>query len=569
MKIISIRLENFKGEEKLEIIADGANVTISGQNGTGKTSIADAYFWAMTGKFSDGTSGEVNSFGADGKLIRDRKIHSIEIEFDDHTTIRRESVNTFDKRGNFKATTQNYFVDGVELKQKEFDAEILKLTGGAMLNPFGFCQMAWKERRNILMQMCKVDNAAVMASDEIFQELELGRSTPDAFIATKKSAKKKFTDELAAIPARIDELSGKKISVEGDEESLRAEIEKLKADLKVADAKVAQTQRLLTERDRPKNELLKIQRIIGNVSLEIERSKIRLEQAEKNLVEMREEWRKISLTKGGICPTCGQNLPAEKFKATKDKKIAEISAQGKQLKIERDKLASELSAKKNELENLNSQAEKIQEQIDAAEKTASMDELNAAISERDRVFTELSIAQHKLTNFLQNKNEAEQTQKRIEELSKRENELNQQREDCERQIYLAEKFIRAKVKMIEDTINAQFEFVKFKMFETLINGSVKEICEPMIDGVPYDGGLNRGAKLKAALDILRTLQRFYSIELPIFIDDAESYTSNSLIELPNQLFLLKVVEGQEVLKVEVEEKPEKNFKLEFEEAKVA
>lgn len=48
--------------------------------------------------------------------------------------------------------------------------------------------------------------------------------------------------------------------------------------------------------------------------------------------------------------------------------------------------------------------------------------------------------------------------------------------------------------MIEDAINAQFEFVKFKMFETLINGSVKEICEPMIDGVPYDGGLNRGAK---------------------------------------------------------------------------
>ena len=91
----------------------------------------------------------------------------------------------------------------------------------------------------------------------------------------------------------------------------------------------------------------------------------------------------------------------------------------------------------------------------------------------------------------------------------------------------------------------------------------------MIDGVPYNSGLNRGAKLKAALDILKTLQRFYSIELPIFIDDAESYTSNSLVKIPNQLFLLKAVEGQDVLKIEVEKKPETNFKLEFEEARVA
>ena len=62
------------------------------------------------------------------------------------------------------------------------------------------------------------------------------------------------------------------------------------------------------------------------------------------------------------------------------------------------------------------------------------------------------------------------------------------------------------------------------MFETLINGSVKEICEPMIDGVPYNSGLNRGAKLKA-------------------------------------------VEGQTTLKIEVEKKPaDEGFKLEFEEA---
>ena len=529
MKIISIRLENFKGEEKREIFADGANVIISGQNGTGKTTIADAYFWIFTGKFADGTSGEVNFFDADGKLIRDKKIHAVEIELDDKTTIRRESVNTFDKLGNFKSTTQNYFIDGVELKQKDFDAEISKITGGAALNPFGFCQMSWKERRNILMKMCKVDDSAVIASDEIFQQLNLGKFTPDAFITAKKSEIKKLTAELQGIPARIDELSHKKFSVEGDEETLKAEIEKTKADLKAAADKVAQIQKLLAERDKPKNELFRVQREIGSLENEIERGKIRFEQAEKNLEEMREDYIKIITTKGGICPTCGQNLPAEKFNETKNKKIAEISTAGKQLKIERDKLASEISAKQNELENFKRQAEEIQAQINAAENSASMDDLNAAISERDKIISASTNTENNLARFLQNQDEAAKTQKRIEELKKRESEVNQEIADCERQINLAEKFIRAKVKLIEDTINAQFEFVKFKMFETLINGSVKEICEPMIDGVPYNSGLNRGAKFKAALDILRTLQKFFGVELPIFIDDAESYTSNSFV----------------------------------------
>lgn len=569
MKIISIRMENFKGEQGREIIANGENVTISGRNGTGKSTIADAYFWALTGKISDGSIGEVNSFDADGKLIRDRKIHAVEIEFDDKTTIRRELVNNFDKLGNFKATTQNYFIDGVELKQKEFDAEILKLTGGAMLNPFGFCQMAWKERRNILMQMCKVDDTAVKASDAIFQNLNLGKFAPETFISAQKTEIKKLSGEVQGIPARIDELSHKKFVIEGDEETLRAEVAKTKADLKSAAEKVQAIQKNISERDKPKSDLLRVQRTIGKVENEIERLKIRIEQADKTLAEMRGEFKKIFTAKGGMCPTCGQNLPAEKFKATKDKKIAEISTQGKQLKIERDQFANEISAKENELKNLNSQAEEIQAQINAAEKSANMDELNAAISERDKIISEATDAENKLARFLQNRDDAEKTQKRIEELKKLETELNQRKADCERQIDLAEKFIRAKVQLIEDTINAQFEFVKFKMFETLINGSVKEICEPMIDGVPYNSGLNRGAKLKAALDILKTLQKFFGVELPIFVDDAESYTSNSLVKIPNQLFLLKAVEGQDVLKIEVEKKPETNFKLEFEEARVA
>lgn len=574
VKINSVRLENFKGIENLVINASGANVIIRGENGTGKSTVSDAYFWTLTGKFTDGSLGEVNRYDADGKLIRDEKVHAVEIELDDSTTIRRESINVFDKNGNFKSTTQNFYIDGVELKQKEFESEVAKITCGVSINPFSFCQMNWKERRNILMKMSPIDEVAVRASDESFKQLNLGKYAADTFISVQKAEIKKLNTELQGIPARIDELSRKKFSVEGDEESLRAEISKLKAELQEAAAKVETVQKSMSGNEKLKSEMLKVQRKVYALESEIERTKINIEHAEDRLKELREEFKKMYVMSAGKCPTCGQKIPAEEFQAQKESKLEEIKVRGTAHKEVRDKLTSDLAKKVEELEQLKWQLEEMQAQVEDGEKTAGMEELKTAGMERDKIISELTEAQNKLARFLQNQDETAKTQSRIEYLKKRERELNQQIADCEGQINLAEKFIRAKIKLTEDTINAKFEFVKFKMFETLLNGSIKEICEPMIEGVPYNSGLNRGAKLKAALDILKTLQKYYGVELPIFIDDAESYTSNSLVKLPNQMFRMVAAEGVRKLKIEVEKparvsKPVREVALKFEEVEVA
>ncbi len=240
---------------------------------------------------------------------------------------------------------------------------------------------------------------------------------------------------------------------------MRAEIERTKAELKTAAEKVQSIQKNIAEREKPKSELFKIQSAIGKLETEIECLKIKLEQAEKNRSEKREDYIKIYTSKGGMCPTCGQNLPIEKFNETKNKKIAEILTQGNQLKNECEKLAREISSKENELEIFKRQAEK---NSIAIESFASMEELNAAIAERDKIISESTTATNKLARFLQNRDDAEKTARRIEELKKLESELNQRKADCERQINIAEKFIRAKVKMIEEAVNSKFEFVRFK-----------------------------------------------------------------------------------------------------------
>ena len=76
-------------------------------------------------------------------------------------------------------------------------------------------------------------------------------------------------------------------------------------------------------------------------------------------------------------------------------------------------MANEISAQAEELEQLKWQAEEIQAQINAAETAAGMDELNAAIAERDKIISATTNAQNNLARFLQNQDEAAKTQKRI------------------------------------------------------------------------------------------------------------------------------------------------------------
>ena len=59
--------------------------------------------------------------------------------------------------------------------------------------------------------------------------------------------------------------------------------------------------------------------------------------------------------------------------------------------------------------------------------------------------------------------------------------------------------------------------------------------------------------MTAALDILDAFQKYFDAALPLIIDDAESYsaqTIKSYKSLPNQKILLKVADGK--LKVTVE-----------------
>ena len=52
IKILKIKIENFKKVKQFELELNGDNVNISGDNETGKTTLVDAFTWCLFGKNS-------------------------------------------------------------------------------------------------------------------------------------------------------------------------------------------------------------------------------------------------------------------------------------------------------------------------------------------------------------------------------------------------------------------------------------------------------------------------------------------------------------------------------------
>ena len=77
---------------------------------------------------------------------------------------------------------------------------------------------------------------------------------------------------------------------------------------------------------------------------------------------------------------------------------------------------------------------------------------------------------------------AKKQKKRVEELKQEEKELSAAYEEAEKVVFLCERFIQEKARLLTDSINARFETVRFRLFDTQINGGIKECCDVLVAG---------------------------------------------------------------------------------------
>lgn len=656
MKLDKLSIQHFKGMQSCTLDAGGKNVTVRGANGTGKTTIADGYFWLMTGKGADGKviDTQIKARGADGSTPNDGGIeHTVEATFSDFDGTGREITltRTFKEKwekhrgqaeSEFKGHTTTYSIDGIPMAKKEYERQVTSLVKGDTFSvlsmPLHFCtNTKWQDRRATLMLISGdvTDESIIDQNAELhpLKELLQGRSVED-FRKVLQSKLKKVNEETKTLPARIDELNKMiedaeqgqpRETLENDINALLIEKQEKQRALvrlenggaiaeqqkELAKVEAAMTRRQsVVEADytRQANEARQTfngcQAEVERLANEIERGRKELDRletcistADKLAGELRQEWGEVREEPfeeaiDDTCPYCGQPLPADKleaitqaalesFNADKATRLKEITDKGKRLMAqeEADKqqalsLEEKENAKQNRIAELAAELDKAKKTIDGLNKpdVASDAEYKKLMAEKARIeaaiddlresttdaATKLKVECNSLSLDITTRQEKlvaikqqESTRARIEELKEQEAELGQTYSALQQQLFLTEEFMRAKVRTTEDNINSHFKYVKWQMFEQQVNGALKECCEPLIDGVPFSDGLNKGNKMKAALDIVQALSKYYGVTLPVFIDDCESYTS--LPDIDTQVIKLIADGAHDALDIEIED----------------
>lgn len=409
---------------------------------------------------------------------------------------------------------------------------------------------------------------------------------------TPLEAEQKLKDDIATIETAIKQLEeDKSVIVNGlDGAERTAKIREVKR--KLADRK-SQLMNEHTDKERRLEHEYKLS-LVQLQMAESERDRFKdreyeldsqIKQEEARIEKLQAEFDTFNKQQfdDENCPTCGQPYPAEKRaeleamfniqKATnleewqklidsatalkqnyiEQKEIMQVKADGMSSQIE--ELSNTKDAKQkamnevgevdldNDVQVNDLKAELFMLELD--EDNASDDQLKRIDSELSELADKRSTLQTELTKY----DVIRDITKRINELEQEQQRLINEKNLVDETAFLLDEFVKTKVEMLEDTINKHFTITTFKMANVLVNGSVEDCCETMVDGVPYRS-LNNAARINAGIDIINALTKFYNVNAPVFIDNAEAVTK--FVNCNSQTIKLIVDETCKELRVDME-----------------
>lgn len=562
MKLLRETLVNFKGIRSYTFSPQGESVSVSGDNGSGKTSLLDGFCWVLFDRDSAGHCDfELNEAGAPIPMLE----HSVEIEIE-HQGRRRQlkktlSENWVKARGaataEFSGHRIAYEIDQTPLAKKDYDAVIATLGEETLLrlltDPLYFAaKLPWQQRRRILLELCgDISEAELVAGDARLAELPAllaGRSIEDyrKHLAARKQL---LNNELKMIPMPADEAES-----ESDLATDAAQAGRLQT-LQTASAEQADTLRRLQQRRQQANgELDAANRRCGELTEAIARLAAQLE--EKRAAWNRQSSNAFVWESPDRCPTCGQAIPAElaaetrqkaqdQFAATQTEQLNRLTAEGQALLAKQQQQQQALQALSAAIPAQEKALAQIDGELAAVQAATAADPAELAAAK----LAAAEVARRQALAVQRNRAEA-----RIAALRQREQTLAAEYAELERQQFLCEEFLRVKVGLLEERINGYFQMARFRLFEQQVNGALNEVCEVLgPDRVPFNSGLNHAAQINTGLDIINSLAAHYGVTAPIFIDNAEAVTT--LIDTPSQLIRLVVSEGEPALAMQQDAQP--------------
>ena len=372
VRLESMKLTNFKGIRDLEVEFNSKPATVRGQNESGKTSLVDAFTWALFGHDSTGS----HKFKKWGKTWDENGeiIHHLDHEVvlrlainseggQEELTLRRNYYEQWTKGSGenqeFRGHTTDYYINGAPQKKSDYERRINNIldeeTFSLITNPTYFAQnLHWQERREKLLEMVeqpdieeiigrkpevekvldemeernitKLSNFKDFLSDQIDELDEKIKKLPDRIdearrnIQTRKATQEEFEQARAHLKAWKKELEneiaqakagGRKAKIKDQISEVETEMGNIEGDY--AGANEERKARIREHSKKIEDEMGDLERKEEKLRGKIEDKQERLGEARGKLAQLQNKWdnwyEKSFEKDQKTCPTCGQELP--------------------------------------------------------------------------------------------------------------------------------------------------------------------------------------------------------------------------------------------------------------------
>lgn len=641
-----MHLVNFKGAADVTIDFKDGITSIYGMNGTGKTTIFDAFTWLLFGKDSkDRKKFDLKTLDDKGKIIPQIP-HEVSatliLNGQEITLCRRFNEKWVKPKGQaekrFEGNEEERLYNDVPCNLKEWNEKIGAICSEEsfkfITSPTYFTSQHPNSQRDMLFRMAgDISDEDIARGNKDFEKLlsDITGKTMEEYKKEIRAKKARIKAEYEGIPERIDERKrdipqaedwdALERSIKSDQEQM-AEIEALITD-KVKAANAANDDRM--KKVKELNDIkLKVNGRIATLKLDAMKDfndekmkQMELSEKIRNAHESRKSLnaqmdadnqdlsrlkkhredllavykeiksREIHFDEDDfICPTCKRRFEIDEIEAKQDemrRNFNEKNAKDLEVNISQGMFV------KHQIEIIENHIAENQAKIDELVKTVETIKADPLFSKEltqpditpiiegdaeyqdliakekdlqsivDTPVTEIDnselCAQRKVLSEnidamkarLSKKDQIEKNEARIKELEAQYKTQTEEYAALEGIEFTIQQFGKAKVEAIESRINGLFSMVRFKMFETQVNGDEIETCEATVNGVPYSV-LNDARRINAGIDIINAICRHLGMTAPIFIDNAESV--NQIIPSDSQIIRLVVTDTDKTLRVE-------------------
>lgn len=420
IKFKKIRIRNFRGLVSFDANLEGRSVRISGANGLGKSSVADAITWVLFGKDSRRrTAFPIDPVDDEGRIIHNLDV-SVELEMlidGQPTTLRRRRQEKWvQKRGMTTEQLDGHqttcYIDGRPLPSSDFSSHVDTIVKEelfrALTTPDYFPSLPMDQQYRLLVKIVGTRTLAeIAAKDEEAMKVvdELGQRSLDQYRQGLAYDLQRTRKEQELIPVRLSEVQGfieqvkakgadgktAQRHAKGIEEKLRQvtqEIDSMAGVVRAENARYndqrAYIQQLRQQRAAIEDRIEKQNReartlhqsLVCKAKEELEATEERhtaaktmlglherrLKDLEQQLEDFRRRWEEVERlsfswnAEEAVCPTCGQPLPQDQA----DQKRVEAEMRFNERKMKQqdalDEEGKKLAASKQRLQDLSAAA---------------------------------------------------------------------------------------------------------------------------------------------------------------------------------------------------------------------